>query len=586
MESRTVLIERAAQRRVFSVVVIGAGINGIGVFRDLALQGVDCLIVDKEDFCCGASGASSRMIHGGLKYLETGELRLVAESILERNRLMRNASHLVRPLEVVLIFRSWLGGTVAAIKRFIGRPALLGGRGALIVRLGLLIFDLLGLRERATPRHRFFSRTALLKRFSWIDSTVVAGASYFDSCIAQPERLGVELVLDGINTNNKCMALNYVRFVSADGGELLLRDEIDGREFTISPAILVNATGGWIDITNRRLGLGGRSIAGTKGSHIILDSTELYERLGGCMICFDAGDGRECFAYPLFEKIVLGTTDLYSDEPDTARCDEGEIDYLLNALQSAFPTHTVSRDQIVFTYAGIRPLGYRPAADPGNLSRSHTIRTDERIPGRPFPIFSLIGGKWTTFRAFAEQATDLILSRLGRARQCSTRDLPIGGGRQFAVNASEQAALRSHLMSQFGVAEERAHRLVERYGSRSLEVGQYCRDGVDSPLLSLGTYTVREISFLVVHEMAQRAIDIVLRRTTMAVRGDISADLIEEIASVVGETVGWSEQRVCREIEMTVSLLANRNGVATDVLDETRRRQASERKGIQPQRSA
>jgi len=184
------------------VLIIGGGINGAGVFRDLALQGLDCLLVDKNDWCAGTSAAPSRLIHGGLKYLETGEFRLVAESIHERNLLLKNAPHYVHALASVVPIRSYFGGVLPAIRRFFGGDANLADRGLLIVELGMILYDLLGAQSRMTPLHRIKMGRSVRRAFPRIDSSVIAIATYYDACVSQAERLGFELINDGLQAHS------------------------------------------------------------------------------------------------------------------------------------------------------------------------------------------------------------------------------------------------------------------------------------------------------------------------------------------------------------------------------------------------
>lgn len=555
MLDREALIERLAHRSKFTVVIIGAGINGIGTFRDLALQGVDCLIVDKGDFCSGASGASSRVMHGGLKYLETGQFRLVMEAVVERNRLIRNAPHVVRPHETVVLFHSWWGGSIAAVKRFFGWSAKANNRGALIIKFGLEIFDFFGRRERETSRHKFLTRKNLIRSLPAVDPRVVAGASYFDACIAQPERLGLELVVDAINANPDCIGLNYVSLISTNNGALKLREEISGRSFEVRPTIVVNAAGAWIDFTNRTMEIDHRYIGGTKGSHLVLDHTVLHEQLAGRMVLFDSADGRTCFTYPLLDKILLGSTDLYISDPDEARCEDDEIDYLLEALRGTFPAIDIGRDNIVFVYSGVRPLPCDEASDPGQVTRDHSIRTDESSAERPYPVISLVGGKWTTFRAFSEETADMVLGRLGHARRNSTQERPIGGGSQFPKDAATLNEFLGDLTTRFDISKYRAKILVERYGSNAVAVAAHCHENADRPIGAC-SYTMQEIAYLAANEMAGRVLDILLRRTTIAISGQTEAGLVEEVAEIAGGVLGWNHTRVKEEIDRTIDELS------------------------------
>lgn len=546
MITRDETIKGVQTRGRYPVVIAGGGINGIGAFRDLSAQGVDCLLVEKGDFCSGASGASSRMIHGGLKYLESGELKLVAESVTERNLLLKNAPHAVRPAEFVILNRSWSGGAIHAITRFFGGTAPIGGRGAFVTAFGLFAYDVLGMRNKGTPRSGLRSRSSVLSKFKGIKDNFVAASSYYDCLIEYPERLGVELVLDGLADNPGSAALNHTKIISLADNKLRLRDELTGSEWDIEPSIMINAGGAWIDDINSRAGLASKMIAGTKGSHIVVDNPTLASTLGNTILCFEAPDGRECFAYVLFDRVVIGSTDIVTEDLDCVRCTSSEVRYLLAALQETFPSLELSERQIVYTYCGVRPLGHAEVKDPGDLSRNHSIRLIEPNAGRRFPIVSLVGGKWTTYRSFAAQAADLVLGRLGKKRSQTTKTRAIGGGIQLDKYA--RASLQREVAAMLGGEPELARNLVQRYGCRAKDVAAYCKLHGQEPLSSDSSHMISEIAFIARNECAQRVADVLKRRTSLAVRGIHSLDAIGEIATIMGRTLAWDTEKTRREI--------------------------------------
>ena len=351
---RAAALQRLRDAPRISVLIVGGGINGAGTFRDLALQGVDCLIVDKGDWCSGTSAAPSRLIHGGLKYLETGEFRLVAESTRERNLLLRNAPHLVKPLPTMVPIHSTFSGIVPSVRRLFGLKAKLADRGLLIVELGLALYDWLGRRHRVMPRHSVALRSATRRRFPAIAPSVVAASTYYDARVTQAERLCFELVADGQAANPDARALNYLAVTGAAGGKMVLTDQVTGESVTIEPRVVVNAAGPWIDQVNRAAGLNKTYIGGTKGSHLVVDNPDLVRQLDGHMIYFGSSDGRICLVYPFFGKALIGSTDIKADNPDTVVCDDAETDYMLAMMRDLFPALPVTRDQIVYRYAGIQ----------------------------------------------------------------------------------------------------------------------------------------------------------------------------------------------------------------------------------------
>src|SRR5208283_4923940 len=233
---------------------------------------------------------------------------------------------------------------------------------------------------------------------------VLCTATFYDAKITYPERLGLELVLDAEAVCPEARALNYVRPESAAGGTVVLRDEVSGESCDVRPRIVVNATGPWIDFTNRNLGRESRFIGGTKGSHVVLDHPELVEAAGDEMIYFVNRDGRMCMFYAVHGKIIAGATDIPAEDPEAA-CSEAEVDYILEAMRLAFPSVRVNRSHVVFRFSGVRPLPRSDALTPGQISRDHSFPVLAPGNGIDFPIYSLVGGKWTTFRALAEQVS-------------------------------------------------------------------------------------------------------------------------------------------------------------------------------------
>ncbi|MFZ1341364.1 MAG: FAD-dependent oxidoreductase, partial [Paracoccaceae bacterium] len=199
----------AAPPTDIDVLILGAGINGAGTFRDLCEQGLTCVIADKGDFGSGTSAAPSRMIHGGIKYLETGQFRLVAQSTLERNLLLRNAPHYVTPLHTVIPLFSWLRGIPSALRTLFGSTTAPRSRGAVLIKIGLAVYDFYGRRQRVMPRHALWSRARALREIPGLTPEITAAAAYYDAKVSHPERLVLELVRDGLAASPASQALNH-----------------------------------------------------------------------------------------------------------------------------------------------------------------------------------------------------------------------------------------------------------------------------------------------------------------------------------------------------------------------------------------
>ncbi len=550
--SRTEWLNAFKQNKQPKVLIVGGGINGAGLFRDLARQGVSVALIDRGDFCSGTSAAPSRLIHGGLKYLETGEFRLVAESALERNLLLKNAPHYVIPLRTTVPITSWLGGIIPSVRRFLGLNAKIRDRGVIITELGMRLYDFFGRHYRSMPKHSLSLRGASRSSFPDMRRDVVATATYYDAAVSQPERLNFELIEDTLKEAPQATAINYVALESRQDNELTLRDTLSGDQFTVTAEIVVNAGGAWIDRINGKLGLNTHYIGGTKGSHLIIHNPELFRQLDGGMVYFGTDDGRICLVYPYFDKVLVGSTDLPCENPDTAVCEDHEVEYMLAAVRELFPSLTIRKSQVLYRYCGVRPLPASDATDPGAVSRDHSIRED-RLHGN-LHVMSLIGGKWTTFRGFSEQATDRILEGLSLSRQTTTRELPIGGGLNFPCSTISRQAWCEDLVQRHQISLERAEQLLSRYGSRSKEVADWCARDSDEALHSLPTYTKREILRLCEDECVGSIADILYRRLPVAVSGQLSEQSVKEITGIVGDRLGWSNSF---QKETTIDLVNN-----------------------------
>lgn len=539
------------------VVIIGAGVNGAGLFRDLCEQGLRCLIVDKGDFGSGTSAAPSRLIHGGLKYLETGEFGLVAQSTLERNLLLHNAPHCVDPLATVIPIFSWTKGIWAALRTLAGSTTAPRSRGAVLIKIGLALYDFYGSRARVMPRHRLVGRRRALRDIPAMTPSIVAVGTYYDARITRPERLVMELVQDGLAANPSSGAATYTTLTDARGGVLGFSLP-GGTTMAVRPRIVINAAGPWIDSVNAALGAPSKLIGGTKGSHILLDHPELVRSLKGRMIYFEADDGRICLVFDYLGKALAGSTDIPASNPDSVRCEEAEIDYFLDSLRGLLPGLTFDRSQIVYAYSGIRPLPASDGTAPGLISRDHSAPVIEPTTDRPFPIVSLVGGKWTTFRGFAEEVADATLARLGRARKVSTRGLAIGGGKGFPSGAEARARWLDDTARATAVPRQRVEELLDRYGTTARAILSYRGRWSDADRLpGASGHSLAEIDWIARNEAVVHLADIVMRRTTLAITGTLTMQTIDSVATVAAEAFGWSDDQTRQEKDALTEVLVS-----------------------------
>lgn len=543
------------------VIIIGGGINGISTFRELALQGVDVALVERGDFVSGASSASSHMVHGGIRYLENGEFRLVQEAVQERNRLTRNAPHYVKPLQTTIPIFSTFSGVLTAPFRLLvthgrGKPR---ERGALLIKVGLVLYDTFSRGGGRVPRHRFRGRERSLRELPRLTPSLKYTATYFDASMHSPERLALDVLYDGVTAGGEhARAANYVSAIGSSDTGVRLRDEVTGDEFDFEASVVINTSGPWTDLTNEALGAPTGYMGGTKGSHIVLDHPELHEATGGREIFFEHSDGRIVLIYPLKDRVLVGTTDINADPREPTRCTDDEVDYFFDLVGHVFPTIRVDRSQIVYTFSGIRPLPRHDDTVPGFVSRDYRI--EHGWIGR-VRMLSLVGGKWTTFRALGEHMGDEALAMLGAKRTVSTRTTAIGGGAGFPTDrAARRIWVAKHGR---GHDPELVSMLLDRYGTKADDV-LAALPQTPTEVDGLPGYFAEEFAHLAEHEDVVHLDDLLLRRTSLAFVGGLTRKGLAAAAEAIAPVLGWSLEQTEAEIERAEELLLREHRVALD----------------------
>jgi glycerol-3-phosphate dehydrogenase len=522
------------------VLIIGGGINGLATFRDLALQGVDVALVDRADFVSGASAASSHMIHGGIRYLENGEFRLVHEAVTERNALLRTAPHYVRPLQTTIPIYSTFSGVLSAPLRFLrhgsGKPR---ERGAALIKVGLVIYDSFSRGGGRVPRHTFHGRRRSLSLLPHLNPAVKYTATYWDASLHDPERLALDLLRDGREAGGaNARAANYTAAAATRDGKVVLRDAESGDEFGFAASVIVNASGPWTDLTNAALDDPTTYMGGTKGSHIVIDDPELLAATGGRELFFEHEDGRIVLIYPLKGRVLVGTTDLEHDMADPIVCTEEEVDYFFSLISHVLPDITVDRSKIVYRFSGVRPLPGHGDVAPGFVSRDYRVESQQLEGSDGTTVLSLVGGKWTTFRASAEHLADRALELLARPRRRSTRGLSIGGGRGYPT--TERARHQWVADHEESLGMVRTATLLDRYGTVAEQVIEaIAADAGDAPLVTVPSYSSGELRHLARSEQVVHLDDVLLRRTSLAFTGAVTAESAREIAEAIAPVMGW-----------------------------------------------
>ncbi|MFM8380012.1 MAG: glycerol-3-phosphate dehydrogenase/oxidase, partial [Planctomycetia bacterium] len=514
-----------------------------------------------------ATAWSTRLVHGGLRYLEYGEVGLVRESLHERDRLVRLAPHLVRPLGFLLPLRSRWGGLAAAAARLVGCESLArrwrprSGRGSVAVGLGLTLYDALAVGSH-WPRHRMVRAGAA--DLPQVDGRAFPhAATYADAQMLFPERFTVELCVDARRIAAE-QGTEFHLFTHAaverraDGG---LRVRGHGGDHGIEPAAIVNATGAWADRTRAEVlpGPAPRLIGGTKGSHVVLDAAPLRAALGERGVYAEADDGRPVFVLPFGPRLVLvGTTDIpFAGDPSMATADEQEIAYLLAAVARLFPAVAPGRGAVQQHYCGVRPLPAADGAVPAAVTRRHML---VRHPAAPQPTWSIVGGKLTTCRSLAEQSAREILGTLGLPVRSTSRERPLPGALAAADRAACVADVAAGLRAA-GVAAAPAERAaaatVDLFGARARDVGRAAAElPGDVPAILAGTdLPTAAIGFCVREEWAAALADLVERRLMLAFTPGLShatlaaaaAELVR-LAMLPADAAGAEVARHVREL--------------------------------------
>jgi len=512
----------------FDVAVIGAGINGAGIACDAALRGLRVVVLEQNDLCSGTSAISSRLIHGGLRYLEYGELPLVFESLRERITLRRIAAHLVKPIRICIpIYES-------------------ARRGPLLIRLGMILYDLLSVRK-TVPVHDMLSRKEAIEAEPGLAKEGLrAEARYYDAQVAFAERLVLENLLAARSAGAEILTYHAVTKINIARGAvstLEVTDKISGDRRTISAKVVVNAAGPWVDqvlatTTARSVP---QLIGGTKGSHIVVGRFEGAPQ--DAYYVEAAADGRPFFIIPWNDQYLIGTTDIrYAANLNEIRASREEVDYLLSETNRVFPGAQLDHEDIHYAYAGVRPLPYRQKGPESSITRRHIIRKNRKIARG---LISIIGGKLTTYRNLAEQTVNRVGKMLGRKLpDCRTQDTLLPGAYRL-----DEA--RTALESLSGLSAKGVERLLSIYGGRSVDIVELTRS---EPLLArvidaAETVLAAEVIFAIREEMARTLTDIVHRRVMIGLDYDQGRALYEIVAAIAAAELKWGDEERLAHLE-------------------------------------
>lgn len=540
----------------FDVIVVGAGINGLGVARDAAERGLRVALLERDDLCSGVSAWSGRLVHGGLRYLEHRDFALVRESLRERERLFRLAPHLVKPRRLVMPLYSH------------------NRRPAWLIRLGMLAYDVLSFDKR-TGRHEKLGVKATLRRFPGISRSGLKGAVVFtDGQVEYAERLCAEVAIAATEAGAVIRTKAVVEEPILRHGQVVgvrFRDARTGDLQEVEAPLVLNVAGPWIDRVFRRgAPVQPRLNGGTKGSHLIVDP---FPGAPDDVVYYESKtDGRLVLVIPWMGRYLIGTTDKrFEREPDEARCDADELEYLLGEVNALIPEADLRPQDVLFTYSGVRPLPYAPGVAEWEVPRSHVLH-DHSADGLP-GVVTVVGGKLTTYRQLAEDAVDDAFARLGRpSPPCRTASTPLPGA------IGDLREVRKALETQ-GLSGKTVSRLLSLYGSLAPsvvgEAGKEPARILHEPTGALEA----ELVYAARREFAISLTDVLARRALLAFEPGHGLEVAERAAEVMGSELGWDSARRAAEISEYRNWVSR---LAVPVTPETSRRQTTTQEVHEP----
>ena len=507
---------QALGTREFDLLVIGGGITGCGIARDAALRGLSVALVEREDFASGTSSRSSRLVHGGVRYLEHGQIHLVFEASAERRRLLRLAPHLVRPLAF-----TWPVYAGARVQRW-------------KLAAGLSLYDLLALFRNVAPHKRLSAADVMRAEPALLSRGLRGGAKYFDAH-TNDARLTLANAIGAAEQGAVlCNHAPAMRLIVEDGRVrgASVRDAIGGCGASISvrARVVVNACGPWSDEW-RPDGVAAATVRGSKGVHIAVPRSRVGNQQALTLIA--PQDGRVFFVLPSGSEAIIGTTDTYTSEsPDAVRASADDVLYLLDAANAYFPAAHLVEEDVIAAWAGIRPLLPAPGNTPGAASREHAIAVDPR------GLVSITGGKLTTYRIMARQVVDRAVAVGGlAARRSTTAKLPLPGGDcgdfddavADALGVVQDSALAEHLVSTYGSGWVSVWAMID------------ADDAARAPIVAGHAYRMGELRQAVRSEFAMTLGDLLIRRLPLAFAlADHGASLVARVAAFVAPDLGWS----------------------------------------------
>jgi glycerol-3-phosphate dehydrogenase len=525
------------------LVVVGAGVTGAGIARDAARRGLRVVLLEQNDIAYGTSSRSSKLIHGGLRYLETYEFSLVFESVSERRIVMDLAPHLVNPMAFLF-------------------PVYQGSRKSLrMISAGMWLYDGLAL-FRSPKRHRTLNPSEVAKEEPLLKQEGLQGAPLYYDCSTDDARLTLETIIDA--TQNGAVVATWARvdaLVKNDQGRIagvVVKNARDGSLKEVNAHAVINATGPWTDEVLAMSGpRKGKLLRPTKGVHIVVDREKLP--VEHAVVLFHPDDNRVLFALPWGDRTYVGTTDTdYDGVPGEEAATLEDVDYLIAAPNHSFPTSQITRGDVVSTWAGLRPL-IAPEPEVGEMAESQVSREHQIVIGED-GLITIAGGKLTTYRKMAQECVDVAVNLLTLSGKLpedlqsgETTKVPLPGGVGWPEDDDHaKVAVELAEVCDCDISAAVARHLVDTYGMRAWELAKMCAadPSLTEPIVPGRIEIMAQVDFGVKEELAASVSDIMTRRTQIFFR-DFEQGLgsVEKVATRMAHLIGWSDEEKQKSVD-------------------------------------
>jgi len=541
MPSREEMWEQVPEE--VDLVVIGGGITGAGIVRDAARRGLRVVLFEQNDIAYGTSSRSSKLIHGGLRYLESYEFNLVFESVSERRVVMDLAPHLVNPLAFLF-------------------PVYQGSRKSLrMISAGMWLYDGLAL-FRSPKRHQTLKPSEVAEEEPLLKQEGLQGAPVYYDCSTDDARLTLETIIDA--TQNGAVVVNWARVDALTKDEqgrvsgVIVENARDGSLRNVKAHTVINATGPWTDEVLAMSGpRKGKMLRPTKGIHIVVGRERLP--VEHAVVLFHPTDNRVLFALPWGERTYVGTTDTdYDGAPGDEAATLEDVDYLIAAANYYFPTNQIHREDVISTWAGLRPL-IAPEPDVGEMSESQVSREHQIVIGED-GLITIAGGKLTTYRKMAKECVDLAVNLLKLTGKLpedihsgQTFKFPLPGAVGWPEDDDhDKVAAELTRQCDCDLSEETTLHLVDTYGMRGFELAELCLSdpSLTEPIVPGRVEIMAQVDFGVREELAASVSDIMIRRTQIFFRdSDQGLGAVEKVATRMAHLLGWSDEEKQKSVD-------------------------------------